>query len=187
MTRRGLGAGAAALFGLLLACGPRAGDGGAGGAEEPGARAGASALAGRVGQVLELTVPLVGGGQRELAELRGKPLLLELADAGTSGRDATQERWRALVERTGEGVAVVCVAMDAEASALPGRWVDDPPPFVLGWDPQGALAARLQLRVLPTVVLLDAAGKIVAVFEGEVPDDAAIEQWLWGHAELTAS
>lgn len=186
MTRRGRGAAAAVLFGLL-ACGPRAGEGGAGGTEEPGARAGASALAARVGQVLALTVPLAGGGQRELAEMRGKPVLLELSDATTSGREATQGRWRALVERTGEGVEVVCVALDAEASALPSAWVDDPPPFVLGWDPQGALAARLQLRALPTVVLLDAAGKIVAVFEGEVPDDAAIDQWLWGHAELTAS
>jgi hypothetical protein len=164
---------------LVLACGPGS-RGGAGGAvgSAPGSVRAPSALAGRVGQGLELTVPLMGGGRRELAELRGKPVLLELADAGSPGRDAAQARWRALVAGRGEGIAVVCVALDPDAAALPASWTDDPPPFVLGWDPQGALAARLQLVVLPTVVLLDAAGTIAAVHEGTPPDDAAIERWL---------
>lgn len=157
------------------ACGPAAGKG------SDGTRAPArapSALAGRVGEVLELSVPLVGGGQRPLAELRGTPVLLELADASSPDRDAVQQRWRALVEQRGDAVAVVCVAMDADPNALPASWIDDPPPFVLGWDPQGAIAARLQLRVLPTVVLLDAQGRIAAVHEEVLPDERAIEQWL---------
>jgi hypothetical protein len=174
MTRRGV-MGAAAL-GLVLACGPRADTDGT--TATPGA--GASALAGRVGEVLELTVPLMGGRWQPLAELRGKAVLLELSTASAPGRDAAQARWWALAEREGERVAVVCVAMDAEASALPERWVDDPPPFVLGWDPQGALAARLGARALPTVVLLDASGRIVGVYEGAAPDEAAIDRWLRG-------
>jgi hypothetical protein len=174
MTRRGL-VGAALV---LLACGPRGGQGGGVEARAPGAVTGASALAGRVGQVLELTIPLVGGGRRALAELRGRPVLLELADAGSGERERAQARWRALVEREGDAVAVVCVALDAEATALPTSWVEDPPPFVLGWDPQAALAARMQLVVLPTVVLLDAGGVIVGVYEGAVPDEVAIERWL---------
>jgi hypothetical protein len=166
-------AGAVALL-LTAACGPKAGDGE--GTQAPGSTP--SALVGRVGEVLELTVPLVGGGRRELVELRGKAVLLELSDASAPDREATQRRWRALVEQRGEAVAVVCVAMDADANALPASWIDDPPPFVLGWDPQGALAARLRLRVLPTVVLLDAAGRIAGVHEGVLPDEATIEQWL---------
>jgi hypothetical protein len=161
----------------MLACGPRGGEGSEG-TRAPGAAP--SALAGRVGQVLELSVPLVGGGQQGLGELRGKAVLLELADASEPDREAVQRRWRALVEQREDAVAVVCVAMDAEAAALPASWTEDPPPFVLGWDPQGAVAARLQLRVLPTVVLLDASGKIVGVHEGVVPDEAAIERWLQG-------
>lgn len=169
---------AGVLAALVLAaagCGPAAGKGG-GGTQTPASAP--SAVAGRVGEVLELTVPLVGGGQRALAELRGTPVLLELADASSPDRDAVQRRWRALVEQRGDAVTVVCVAMDADPNALPASWIDDPPPFVLGWDPQGAIAARLQLRVLPTVVLLDAQGRIVAVHEEVLPDDAAIERWL---------
>lgn len=168
-------AGAWLLAAAALACGPRA-DSGTGDTRAPGA--GPSALSRRVGQVLELSVPLVGGGQQGLAELRGRPVLLELADAGVRERDAAHQRWRALAEHG--GVAVVCVAMDADANALPASWIDDPPPFVLGWDPQGAIAARLQARVLPTVVLLDASGTIVAVYEGTLPDDATIERWSRG-------
>jgi hypothetical protein len=177
--RRLASVGAALCVGVLAAaCGPRGAEDGGRSTQAPGAST--SALVGRVGQVLELTVPLVGGGRRELAELRGQAVLLELADAGSRGRDEAQARWRALVERHVGAVAVVCVAMDAEATAMPPSWTEDPPPFVLGWDPQGAVAARLQLRVLPTVVLLDAHGRIVAVFEGAAPDDAAIERWLSG-------
>ena len=137
-----------------------------------------SALEGQVGQGLELTVPLLGGGQQALVELRGRPVLLELADAGSVGRDEAHERYRALVEREGDAVTVVCVALDPEVGSLPASWTDRPPPFVLGWDPQQALAARLRLRVLPSVVLLDAEGRIVSVHEGTPPDDAALARWL---------
>ena len=162
------------LFGLL-ACAP----GGTGSqSTDPGAAAGPpSALAGRVGEALELSVPLVGGGRVELAELRGRPVLLELSDATVADRDAAQDRYRALVEQRGDAVVVITVALDAEAADLPAAWTDAQPPFVLGWDPQGALAARLQLVTLPTVVLLDEQGHIVAVYEGESPSEAALAQW----------
>jgi hypothetical protein len=173
--RRVRAGGLAALVLAAAACGPEAGKGG-GGTQAPASAP--SGLVGRVGEVLELTVPLVGGGQRGLAELRGTPVLLELADASEPDREAVQRRWRALVEQRGDAVAVVCVAMDADPNALPASWIDDPPPFVLGWDPQGAIAARLQLRVLPTVVLLDAQGRIVGVHEEALPDETAIERWL---------
>jgi hypothetical protein len=38
--------------------------------------------------------------------------------------------------------------------------------FDLGWDPQGALAARLQVAALPTVVVLDRGGRISFVQGG---------------------
>ncbi len=154
---------------------------GAGSSREPAADSTStppSALARRVGQVLELSVPLLGGGVQPLAELRGRPVLLELADAASPQRDAAQDRYRALAEREAEALTVVSVALDADTTALPASWTDDRPPFVLGWDPQGAVAARLQLSALPTVILLDAQGVIVEVHEGAPPDDQALERWL---------
>ena len=151
---------------------------GAGGEPPPDESRPPSALSGRVGEVLELSIPLLEGGVRDLAELRGQPVLLEMADAGSPQREPAQARYRALVEQEPDGLVVVSVALDPRTDALPAAWTDDRPPFVLGWDPQGALAARLQLATLPTVVLLDDAGAIVAVHEGTPPDDAALAQWL---------
>ncbi|MEX1362352.1 MAG: hypothetical protein AB1Z98_04455 [Nannocystaceae bacterium] len=157
-------------------CGPAGGGTAGEGTTNPSSVLERSGLSERRGQVLELTVPLLGGGRLELAELRGRAVLLDLGDASNPARDEAQARYRALVERD-ERVVVVSVALDATAEDLPASW-QDAPPFVLGWDPQGALAARLQLVMLPTVVLLDTQGRIVSVHEGATPDDAALGAWL---------
>ncbi|MCB9714511.1 MAG: TlpA family protein disulfide reductase [Myxococcales bacterium] len=165
-----------ALASLLLACGP-SGGAGTGGTVAPGeASRGHSTLVGRVGEVLELTLPLLGGGSLELSELRGHPVLLSLDDKGSPDRDRDQDRYRALVEAD-EDIMVVSVGLDSVVEDLPAGW-QDAPPFVLGWDPQGAVAARLGLVALPTVVLLDPQGRIVSVHEGAPPDDASLSTWL---------
>lgn len=135
-----------------------------------------SELAGQVGQVLELTVPLWGGGRIELAELCGRPVLLAFEDASVAEREATHDRYRALVDAH-EEIAVVVVALDPREDDLPAGW-HEAPPFVLGWDPQGALAARLGLVTLPTVVLLDGGGTVVSVHEGTAPDGPTLDAWL---------
>ena len=137
-----------------------------------------SALQGRVGQVLELNIPLLGGGHRDLAQLHGRSVLIELADSSVAEREQGHRRYRALLAEYGAALTVVTVALDSEAAALPESWTDDPPPFVLGWDPQGAVAARLQLSRLPTVVLLDATGAVVQVHEGTRPENDVLRSWL---------
>lgn len=179
------------LGGLLLACSLVRGSASS---VAPASSAPRSGLDERTGEILDLVVPLWGGGVQDLAQLRGRPVLLELADAASPQREPAQARYRALVEGQLEGQGdaqmdaqvdaqrqipiVVSVALDADVAGLPPAWTDDRPPFILGWDPQGALAARLQLVVLPTVILLDAAGTIVAVHEGSPPDDQALQRWL---------
>ncbi len=142
-----------------------------------------SVLAGRIGEPLELSVPVFGGGQLSLAELRGRAVLLELADRGWPGRDAAHDRYRMLLAEHPQAISVVTVALDLQAAELPAAWTDDPPPFVLSWDPQGAVAARLQVVSLPTVVLLDPAGTVVSVHEGATADDASVQRWLQSSAE----
>jgi hypothetical protein len=111
------------------------------------------------GEVVEANVPLQHGGVLGLAELRGKLVVLELVDA--AHRDPAIESEYAALQADGDGrLAVVMVSLDADG------WGGDVPPFVLGWDPQGALAARLHAAGMPCVLLLDAGGRIVAQYSG---------------------
>jgi hypothetical protein len=111
------------------------------------------------GDVLDANVPLAHGGVLPLASLRGKVVILELG--GAADRDATVEAdYAALAESSGDRLAIVMVALD------PGGWHDDAPPHTLGWDPQGALAAKLHAATLPTVIVLDAEGRIAHQYGG---------------------
>jgi hypothetical protein len=62
-------------------------------------------------------------------------------------------------------LSIITVSLDMEPDALT-RWERDPPPFTLGWDPQGALAARLGVTQMPTVFVLDSQGQLVDEMRG---------------------
>jgi hypothetical protein len=69
----------------------------------------------------------------------------------------------------------VLVASDPQADALD----DILSPVRLGWDPQGAVAARLSVARLPTVFILDVEGRVVVVKAGfEEADRVALESML---------
>lgn len=121
------------------------------------------------GEVVDANVPLPDGGVLGLAELRGKLVVLELVD--TAHRDAAVESDYAKVQSEAPDVEIVMVSLDAEG------WVGDVPPFRLGWDPQGALGARLLVASVPTVMLLDRDGRVAAQYSGARAP---------GHAELLA-
>jgi hypothetical protein len=111
------------------------------------------------GEQLDANVPLADGGVLALPSLRGKVVILELCDA--AHRDATAEAdYAALAQTAGDALAIVMVALDRDG------WHDDAPPHTLGWDPQGALAARLRAATLPTVLVLDAEGRIAYQYGG---------------------
>ena len=120
------------------------------------------------GEQVDANVPLQQGGVLSLAELRGKVVVLEVVDA--AHRDAAVEaEYAAVLARFAGRVEVVMVSLDADG------WVGDVPPFVLGWDPQGALAARLLAASVPTVLLLDTAGRVVTQYSGaRKPNHAAL-------------
>jgi hypothetical protein len=122
------------------------------------------------GEVVDANVPLPDGGVVALADLRGKLVVLELVD--TAHRDAAVESDYARVLAEAEGaVEIVMVSLDAEG------WAGDTPPFRLGWDPQGALAARLLAASVPTVILIDREGRVAAQYSGARAP---------GHGELLA-
>lgn len=119
-----------------------------------------------VGTILEGTVPLLGGGGLPLKELRGFVVLLELGSA-SHPRWAEAQRNLGVLARTHESdLRVISVVCDANLLPAGASWHGDMPPFVLGWDPQGALALRLGATRLPTRFVLDRSGRVVTTIAG---------------------
>lgn len=111
------------------------------------------------GEQVDVSVPLQQGGVVALPELRGKLVLLELVDQAHRD-DAVLAEYQSLQRELGEQLTVVVVSLDRDG------WSGDTPPFVLGWDPAGALAARLHAGSIPAVLLLDREGRILEQYAG---------------------
>lgn len=124
------------------------------------------------GELLAITVPLVDGDGLALASLHGRVVVLELTATWTRSWPETYPFYaRLLREHGADRLAVIVVAMDNERAALSPEPGLRGPGFDLGWDPQGALAARLQAAALPTVVVLDREGRISFV-QADAPPGA---------------
>lgn len=122
------------------------------------------------GELLEATVPLVDGAGLPLSELRGRVVVLELSATWADRWSESFAFYNRLLQQHGpERLAVVVVAMDSERATLSPEPGVRARGFDLGWDPQGALAARLQVAALPTVVVLDRGGRIIFVQGGSPP------------------
>jgi hypothetical protein len=126
------------------------------------------------GELLEATVPLVDGDGLPLGDLRGRVVVLELTATYADRWPESFAFYTRLLQQHGpDRLAVIVVALDSERAAL------SPEPgvrgrgFDLGWDPQGALAARLQVAALPTVVVLDRSGR-VAFIQGGAPPGSTV-------------
>ncbi len=112
------------------------------------------------GVPVDLDVPLISGESEALANLRGKVVVLMLSSSDRPGWSTFRSHFETRLQGIGrERLAVVAVANDADAESLKAEWDRDPPPFLLGWDPYGALALRLGVATLPAVFVLDPQGK----------------------------
>jgi len=182
---------ATAVAGLTfasLACGAgrRAGDPVQPAAAAPtpasgGAEEAAGALVGR--DVTDVRVPLLGGEVLALASLAGRPALLvivattgvgaepELAAATgaawTAGIDRQLARWHA---RLGPGaLPAVHVSLAADVAAVEREWRALTAEWLQGWDPGGAVAARLGVSRLPAALLIGRDGRVAAAWVGAGP------------------
>lgn len=111
------------------------------------------------GDRIDANVPLASGDVLALAGLRGKVVLLELSDAEHRKADVLADYTR-LLETHGEGIAIVVVSLDRTG------WDTSAAAYVLGWDPDGALAAKLHAAALPTVLVLDREGRVAYQYGG---------------------
>lgn len=108
---------------------------------------------------IALDVPLLSGDAESLAVHRGRVVVLLLSSTDRPGWSAFREHFEDRLRAVGSGrLSVIVVANDVDPRALQTEWDRDPPPFVLGWDPDGALALRLGVASLPAAFILDAQG-----------------------------
>lgn len=115
------------------------------------------------GEVLEATIPLVGGESLELASLRGRPVLLEIS---ASWEPSWAEAHGFYAELAGEfdGLAVIVVSADPEDGGE--SLLELPEGMHAAWDPAGALAAKFEVATLPTMFVIDGEGRIATVVNG---------------------
>lgn len=111
------------------------------------------------GDQIDANVPLASGDVLALAGLRGKVVLLELSDVEHRSADVLADYTR-LAEMHGERLAIVVVSLDRTG------WDTSAAAYVLGWDPDGALAAKLRAAALPTVLVLDREGRVAYQYGG---------------------
>jgi cytochrome oxidase Cu insertion factor (SCO1/SenC/PrrC family) len=112
------------------------------------------------GERLDANVPLASGDVLALAQLRGKVVLLELSDAAHRKAEVLAD-YAKMLETHGEQLAIVVVSLDASG------WDSSAASYELGWDPDGALAAKLHAAALPTVLVLDREGRVAYQYGGE--------------------
>lgn len=113
------------------------------------------------GEVLELTIPLLGADPLELASLRGRPVVLDISASWEQGWSELHAFEADVVARHPD-LAVIVVAAEPDDRSLG----DLPASLMPAWDPAGALAAKLSIALFPTVFVLDREGRIIAVSSG---------------------
>lgn len=132
------------------------------------------------GEEVTATIPLADGTTLDLESLRGRPVVLALAAPAGEEAAALAELVAEAATPHGSEPVVVLVAsgeptdFDALAQADDGE-------RVIAYDPQGALAARLQVRALPTVFVVDRSGRLVDAWAHDIDAtavSAAIAQAL---------
>ena len=114
------------------------------------------------GDQIDLLVPGVESEFIDLVDLRGKTVILALSGTQELGWSELLAWMEAVQAAAPESRVCVLVAADPEADALDGILSQ----VRLGWDPQGAVAARLSVARLPTVFLIDPQGRVLHVSPG---------------------
>ncbi|MBL4685817.1 MAG: TlpA family protein disulfide reductase [Nannocystaceae bacterium] len=114
------------------------------------------------GDPLQATIPLYGEGIVELSDLRGRVVVLDFFSPAESAWVSEHMHWRSLRAANLESIEIVAVATGSTDTALVDHWDSEPPEHVVAWDPQGALVLRLGVESLPTIVVLDRLGRVVA-------------------------
>ena len=105
-------------------------------------------------------------GPVKLADYRGKYVYLDFW-ASWCGPCKHSFPWMdALQKRYGAGLQVLAVNVDTNRADAEQFLALVPSGFVIAWDPAGAVARQYAIKGMPSSVLIDPAGQVVAVHAG---------------------
>ena len=123
-------------------------------------------------------LPGLDGGAVSLESVRGHVVWLDFW-ASWCAPCRQSFPWMADLQRRhgARGLRVLAVNVDARSEDARRFVARDPPPFAIALDPSGDLARRYAIRAMPTAVLIDASGRVLAVHNGfRTADAAALER-----------
>ena len=120
-----------------------------------------------LGPAPEFVLPLLAGGEVELAKLRGKTVILDFWATWCAPCEVQMPILDALWREAGDGrLMIVGVSVDTDPPASVARWIEERGfryPIALG---DQELAMRYGILGFPSLVLIDPEGRIQARHTG---------------------
>jgi thiol-disulfide isomerase/thioredoxin len=117
--------------------------------------------------ILDFTFTDMKGAGRTLSQFKGNVVLLDFwaswcipCRKSVPFLDQLQEKHEA------RGLKVVAVTLETDDDAVAGFISANPSRFLVGRDPTGRAGELFEVAAMPTAVLLDRAGRVLARFEG---------------------
>jgi peroxiredoxin len=111
----------------------------------------------------DFTVPGLTGGPLRLADFRGRVVLLNFWATWCPPCREEMPSMERLYQRYRErGFTILALSVDRNVAAIPGFVDGFRLTFPIGLDPDGAVAKAYRMRALPTTIVIDRAGQVVA-------------------------
>jgi peroxiredoxin len=111
----------------------------------------------------DFTVPGLTGGPLRLADFRGRVVLLNFWATWCPPCREEMPSMERLYQRYRErGFTILALSVDRNVAAIPGFVDGFRLTFPIGLDPESTVATLYRVRALPTTVVIDRAGQVVA-------------------------
>lgn len=120
-------------------------------------------------QRLTTSIPLLGGGRVRLGDLQQRAVVLEFSVGDGADDNALHPLFAELAAAHVGDVEIFAISIAPTADEAEA-WAREAPPFQIGHDPQGGVAAKLDVAELPLVIVLDLREGTERRFAGRGPE-----------------